>query len=64
VRIAIAAQNRSKGKPSRSAATRIASIMPSAKLPGVEAALVAVTRPARSSTTQSVNVPPMSTPTR
>ena len=43
VRIAIAAQNRSNGKPSRSAATRIASSMPSAKSLGVEAALVAVT---------------------
>jgi len=38
--------------------------MPSAKFAGVDAAFVAVTRPLRSRTTQSVNVPPMSTPTR
>jgi hypothetical protein len=38
--------------------------MPPAKFPGVEAALVAVMLPARSRTTQSVKVPPMSTPTR
>src|SRR5207245_2053640 len=36
---------------------------PSAKLHGVEGALVAVIFPPRPSTTQSVNVPPMSTPT-
>src|SRR3989441_6797748 len=38
--------------------------MPSAKWGGVEEDFVAVMRPSRSSTTQSVKVPPMSTPTR
>src|SRR5512134_2563877 len=64
VRTEIRSQNASNGSPSRSAATRIASSMPAAKLPGVEAALVAVMPPLRSRTTQSVKVPPMSTPTR
>ncbi len=64
VSTAISLQNCSNESPRRSAATRIAASMPSAKLPGVEGALVAVMRPERSSTTQSVNVPPMSTPTR
>src|SRR5438094_465203 len=63
VSTAISLQNCSNESPSRSAATRIAAIMPSAKLPGVEGALVAVMPPPRPSTTQSVNVPPMSTPT-
>src|SRR5437899_8125610 len=63
VSTAISLQNCSNESPSRSAATRIAASMPSAKLPGVEGALVAVMRPERSSATQSVNVPPMSTPT-
>jgi hypothetical protein len=64
VRTEIRSQNVSNGSSRRSAATRIAFSMPSAKLPGVEAALVAVMPPLRSSTTQSVKVPPMSTPTR
>src|SRR6266545_1802359 len=64
VSTAISPQNCSNESPRRSAATRIAAIMPSAKSAGVEGALVAVMRPERSSATQSVNVPPMSTPTR
>src|SRR5215472_18944246 len=56
-------QNSSKDRPSRSAARRIAASIPSAKFPGVEGHFVAVMRPRSSSTTQSVNVPPMSTPT-
>ena len=63
VSTAISPQNFSNGNPRRSAATCIAASMPSAKLPGVEGALVAVIPPPRPSTTQSVNVPPMSTPT-
>src|SRR5581483_9643382 len=57
-------QKSSNESPRRSAATVIAASMPSAKLGGVEEDLVAVMRPSRSSTTQSVKVPPMSTPTR
>ena len=60
----VAAELARRRRPRRSAATRIAASMPSAKSRGVEEALVAVMRPARSSTTQSVNVPPISTPTR
>src|SRR5262252_5929928 len=64
VRTEMSEQNRSNESPRRSDATRIAASMPSAKSRGVEEALVAVMRPERSSTTQSVKVPPMSTPTR
>src|ERR1700687_578642 len=64
VSTATSRQNRSKETPRRSAAMRIAASMPSAKFSGVDGDLVAVILPARSSTTQSVNVPPMSTPTR
>src|SRR6266480_2912681 len=64
VSTATSRQNRSKESPRRSAASRIAAIMPSAKSPGVDGDLVAMIRPRRSSATQSVNVPPMSTPTR
>src|SRR5271154_3861358 len=42
----------------------MASIMPRAKLSGVEGDLDVVTVPASSITTQSVKVPPISTPTR
>ena len=38
--------------------------MPWAKSPGVEGAFAVVTAPFSSMTTQSVNVPPISTPTR
>src|SRR5437867_12255804 len=64
VSTAISLQNCSNESPSRSAATRIAASMPSAKLAGVEEDFVAVMRPSRPSATQSVKVPPMSTPTR
>ncbi len=63
VRTSTSWQNRSKESPRRSAAIRIAASMPSAKLSGVEGAFVAVIAPSRPSTTQSVKVPPMSTPT-
>src|ERR1700681_201171 len=64
VSTATSRQKRSKDSPRRSAAMRIAASMPSAKFSGVDGDLVAVILPPRSSTTQSVNVPPMSTPTR
>src|ERR1700694_2201622 len=64
VSTATSRQNRSKDSPRRSAARRIAASMPSAKFSGVDGDLVAVIPPPRSSTTQSVKVPPMSTPTR
>src|SRR5215831_18784893 len=56
-------QNCSNGRSRRSEASRIAASMPSAKFSGVDGHLVAVMRPLASSTTQSVKVPPMSTPT-
>src|SRR5947207_3791905 len=64
VRTATSRQNRSKETPKRPAARRIAASIPSAKSAGVDGDLVAVIRPLRSSATQSVKVPPMSTPTR
>src|SRR5262249_30816552 len=64
VRTSTSRQKASNDIPSRSAATRIAASMPSAKSRGVEEALVAVMRPERSSTTQSVKVPPISKPAR
>jgi len=64
VSTSIRRQKRPKGRPRRSAATRSEASMPAEKLPGVDGALVAVMQPSAPSTTQSVNVPPMSTPTR
>ncbi len=64
VRTRICPQKSANSSSSRSAATRMAFSMPSAKLPGVDEDLVAVIAPFWSMTTQSVNVPPMSTPTR
>src|ERR1700693_2019667 len=64
VSTATSRQKRSKDSPRRPAAMRIAASMPPAKFSGVDGDLVAVIRPPRSSATQSVNVPPMSTPTR
>ncbi len=50
--------------PMRRAAAAIASIMPRAKSSGVDGDFAVVTAPPSSITTQSVKVPPISTPTR
>jgi hypothetical protein len=50
--------------PSFAAASSSAAIRPSEKSCGVDGALVVTTVPDSSTTTQSVNVPPMSTPQR
>ena len=50
--------------PKRCAARATLSITPIEKSCGVDAAFAAVTLPSSSTTTQSVNVPPVSTPIR
>ena len=57
-------QSASSGVPSLPATMSRAAISPSPKSAGVEGALPVVTRPASSTTTQSVKVPPMSMPQR
>ena len=59
-----ARQSSSGRLPSLAATTSRAAIRPWAKSAGVDGALPAVTRPASSTTTQSVKVPPMSMPQR
>ena len=57
-------QSASSGAPSLPATMSRAAISPSPKSAGVDGALPVVTRPASSTTTQSVKVPPMSMPQR
>ncbi len=63
-RKAMSRQKSSSFTPSACAPAPSASIMPREKSPGVDGTLVVRSLPAPSTMAQSVNVPPMSMPTR
>ena len=60
----VSARSSRTGRPTLPAAASSACMRPSAKSPGVEGAFALTTRPESSTITQSVKVPPMSSPQR